>query len=81
MVVSATGRVLRKIDNNAKPPNLPRVPLRGGVPRAGTQIQNPEVLATFEAATANAISLYRDANDDGTLTDDELVPVAVATAP
>jgi cell division septal protein FtsQ len=52
VVVSATGRVLRRIDNNAKPPNLPRVPLRGGVPRPGTQIQSPEVLAQLRAVDA-----------------------------
>jgi cell division septal protein FtsQ len=52
VVVSATGRVLARIDNHAKPPNLPRVPLRGGVPRAGTQIESPEVLAQLRAVDA-----------------------------
>jgi cell division septal protein FtsQ len=52
VVVSATGRVLRRIDNRAKPPNLPRVPLRSVVPRAGTRIQSGEVLAQLRAIDA-----------------------------
>jgi hypothetical protein len=42
---------------------------------------NDDVLASFDAATSLALSLYVDANDDGKLTDDELEPVARATAP
>ncbi len=39
----------------------------------------PDVLAAFEQATSAAVALYEDANGDGKLTDDELVPVANAT--
>jgi hypothetical protein len=39
---------------------------------------NSELLETFEATTVDALSLYFDANDDGLLTDDEVVPVAGA---
>lgn len=42
---------------------------------------NEDVLAAFDDATSSALSLYVDANDDGHLTDDELEPVARATAP
>lgn len=42
---------------------------------------NADVLAAFDDATSLALSLYVDANDDGHLTDDELEPVARATAP
>jgi cell division septal protein FtsQ len=52
VVVSATGRVLQRIDNKAKPPNLPRVPLRSVVPKAGTRIQSSEVLAQLRAIAA-----------------------------
>jgi cell division septal protein FtsQ len=52
VVVSATGRVLWRIDNKAKPPNLPRVPLRDVVPKAGTRIQSSEVLAQLRAIDA-----------------------------
>jgi cell division septal protein FtsQ len=52
VVVSATGRVLARIDNRAKPPNLPRVPLQGGVPRAGARIGDPGVLAQLRAIDA-----------------------------
>jgi cell division septal protein FtsQ len=52
VVVSATGRVLQRIDNRAKPPNLPRVPLRTGVPKAGSRIRSPEVLAQLRAVGA-----------------------------
>ena len=52
VVVSATGRVLRRIDNRSKPPNLPRVPLHTGVPKPGTQIQSAEVLAQLRAVDA-----------------------------
>jgi len=41
---------------------------------------NAEVLAAFDDATPLALSLYEDTNDDGKLTDDELEPVARATA-
>ena len=53
VVVSSTGRVLARIDNRAKPPNLPRIPLPGhGVPRVGTRIQNPKVLSQLSAIDA-----------------------------
>jgi cell division septal protein FtsQ len=52
VVVSATGRVLQRIDNRAKPPNLPRVPLRAVVPKAGTRIRSAEVLAQLRAIDA-----------------------------
>ena len=52
VVVSATGRVLQRIDNRAKPPNLPRVPLHTAVPKPGTQIQSAEVLAQLRAVDA-----------------------------
>lgn len=53
VVVSATGRVLARIGNRAKPPNLPRIPLPGkGVPRVGTRIQNPRVLSQLSAVDA-----------------------------
>jgi cell division septal protein FtsQ len=52
VVVSATGRVLAHIDNRARPPSLPRVPLRGGVPKAGARIRDPGVLAQLRAIDA-----------------------------
>ena len=52
VVVSATGRVLARIDNRAKPPSLPRVPLRGGVPKAGARIEDAGVLAQLRAIDA-----------------------------
>jgi cell division septal protein FtsQ len=52
VVVSATGRVLARIDNRAKPPSLPRVPLQGAVPKAGAQIGDPKVLAQLRAIAA-----------------------------
>jgi cell division septal protein FtsQ len=52
VVVSATGRVLARIDNRAKPPNLPRIPLRGAVPNAGARIPDPQVLAQLRAIAA-----------------------------
>jgi cell division septal protein FtsQ len=52
VVVSATGRVLARVDNRAKPPNLPRVPLRGGVPKAGARIDDGKVLAELRAIAA-----------------------------
>ena len=42
---------------------------------------NEDVLAAFDDATSLALSLYVDENEDGHLTDDELEPVARATAP
>jgi cell division septal protein FtsQ len=53
VVVSATGRVLARIDNRAKPPSLPRIPLPGhGVPRVGTRIENPRVLSQLSVVSA-----------------------------
>lgn len=52
VVVSATGRVLAHIDNRARPPSLPRVPLQGGVPRAGARIGDARVLAQLRAIDA-----------------------------
>jgi cell division septal protein FtsQ len=52
VVVSATGRVLLRIGNRAKPPSLPRVPLRGGVPKAGARIGDGAVLAQLRAIDA-----------------------------
>jgi cell division septal protein FtsQ len=53
VVVSATGRVLARIGNRAKPPNLPRIPLPGkGVPQVGTFIKNLRVLSQLSAVDA-----------------------------
>jgi cell division septal protein FtsQ len=52
VVVSATGRVLVHIDNRAKPPLLPRVPLRGAAPHPGVRIHDPQVLAQLRAIDA-----------------------------
>jgi cell division septal protein FtsQ len=52
VVVSASGRVLRRIDNRSKPPNLPRVPLKRDVPKPGAQILDPEVLSQISAVDA-----------------------------
>lgn len=53
VIVSATGRVLARIPNRSRPPNLPRVGLTGhGVPDTGTQIADPKVLAQLEAVSA-----------------------------
>jgi hypothetical protein len=42
---------------------------------------NADALAAFEDATSSAFALYVDADGDGTLTSDELEPVAAATTP
>jgi len=42
---------------------------------------NADTLAAFEGATSEAFALYVDADGDGTLTSDELEPVATATTP
>jgi cell division septal protein FtsQ len=52
VVVSATGRVLAHVDNRARPPSLPRVPLQAGVPKAGARIGDPGVLALLRALDA-----------------------------
>jgi hypothetical protein len=52
-VVAANGRVLSTIGRRSKPPTYPRVGLPGrGVPKPGTYIQNPKVLAQLSAAAA-----------------------------
>jgi cell division septal protein FtsQ len=52
VVLSASGRVLARIDNRAKPPSLPRVPLAHAVPKPGAQILDPEVLSQIRAVDA-----------------------------
>jgi cell division septal protein FtsQ len=52
VVVSASGRVLRRIDNHARPPNLPRVPLGTHVPKPGTRITSARVLSQISAVDA-----------------------------
>jgi hypothetical protein len=52
VVVSATGRVLRRVDNRAAPPDLPRVPLASKPPRAGDRIADARVLAQLRAIAA-----------------------------
>jgi cell division septal protein FtsQ len=52
VVVSATGRVLARIGNRSRPPSLPRVPLRGGVPKPGARIGDAAVLAQLRAIDA-----------------------------
>lgn len=42
---------------------------------------NPDLLAAFDAAALGALALYEDKDGDGSLTEDELVPVATATTP
>jgi cell division septal protein FtsQ len=52
-VVAANGRVLATIGRRSRPPSYPRVGLPGrGVPKPGTYIQNPKVLAQLSAAAA-----------------------------
>jgi cell division septal protein FtsQ len=52
VVLSASGRVLERIGNRSKPPNLPRVPLAHVVPKPGAQILNPAVLSQIDAVDA-----------------------------
>jgi cell division septal protein FtsQ len=52
VVLSGSGRVLERIGNRSKPPNLPRVPLAHGVPKPGAQILNPAVLSQIDAVDA-----------------------------
>jgi hypothetical protein len=53
VIVSATGRVLATIGRRSRPPNLPHLGLPGhGVPRPGTQISNPALLAQLAAVAA-----------------------------
>jgi cell division septal protein FtsQ len=52
VVVSATGRVLQRIDNHARPPSLPHVPLAARVPAPGTQITSARVLSQISAVDA-----------------------------
>jgi cell division septal protein FtsQ len=52
VVVSATGRVLARIGNRSRPPSLPRVPMRGQVPKAGARIADAAVLAQLRAIDA-----------------------------
>lgn len=51
-VVSASGRMLALIDNRAKPPNLPRVPLPSRVPAPGSRITSAKVLSQISAVDA-----------------------------
>jgi hypothetical protein len=53
VIVSATGRVLATIGRRSRPPALPHLGLPGhGVPRPGTQISNPALLAQLAAVAA-----------------------------
>jgi POTRA domain, FtsQ-type len=53
VIVSSTGRVLATIGRRTRPPNLPHLGLPGhGVPKPGTRITNPRLLAQIAAVTA-----------------------------
>ena len=52
VVVSATGRVLARVDNRAKPPNLPHVPSAHGGAEARHAIADPDVLSQISAVDA-----------------------------